>query len=107
MTKREATYAVELRAAGRTPAACPYDARVFDVHTSYDGHQSNAPRRYCSEPCRRRARNARRRQIDEHRRRYAGVIALRALEASGAIAPLPGVPDLPQIPDLPPQEATP
>lgn len=101
MSRGDSIAARELRASGRLPAACPVCARVFDSHTSYQGAQSNHPRGYCDQVCRREARNARRRAVRAHRHRYAGVLSLTALEADGRLVPLPHMPALPTVPDPP------
>lgn len=76
---------------------CPRCGAKFDPATSYAGHHGSR-RAYCSEDCRRLARNERARDKRVHARRYAGLIAMHQQEEAGQLSlvadPLPPVPSL-------------
>lgn len=84
--------------------ACESCLGAFRVDIDHNGHpRPQRDRRYCSERCRMDARNARRRELAELRRRYAGTLAQLELEAVGALVPLPGMPVLELPAGLAPQ----
>lgn len=87
-----------LAESGHQIEPCRWCGRWFASDLDHQGRKHAPTRRYCSITCRRFARNARRRPVRAHARRWAALIAMHEQEAAGQLPaydnPLPHIPEL-------------
>lgn len=87
-----------LAQAGHQVGACRWCGRCYPADLDHAGRRHAPQRAYCSLLCRKFARNARRRPVRAHLRRWAALIAMHAQEEAGQLPayddPLPPVPTL-------------
>ncbi len=83
---------------GHIVGACRWCGRVFAADLDHQGRRHAPTRLYCSIPCRKFARNSRRRPVRAHLRRWAALIAMHTQEQAGQLPayddPLPPIPTL-------------